>query len=123
MGPGHHLHSPIRLQRGWLYLVAVLDWFSRFVVSRELGQSLEVDFVLSAIHRALLHDAAQICNADPGSQFASLQFFERILAAGALASMDGRGRVMDNIFTERLWRSVKYDEVYLHDCASPREAR
>jgi len=101
----------------------VLDWFSRFAVSWELVQSLEVDFVLSAIDRALLHGAPQICNTDQGGQFAGLQFVERILAAGAPLSMDGRGRVVDNIFTERLWRSVKCEEVYLHDYASPREAR
>lgn len=113
----------IRLQGGWLYLVVVLDWFSRFVVNWELSQSLEIDFVLSAIDRALLQAAPEICNTDQGSQFTSPRFTERILAAGAQVSMDGRGRVVDNIFTERLWRSVKYEEVYLHDYDSPREAR
>lgn len=112
----------IRLQGGWLYLVAVLDWFSRFVVSWELSQSLEVDFVLRAIDWALLRAQPEICNTDQGSQFTSPRFVERILAAGALMSMDGRGRVVDNIFTERLWRSLKYEEVYLHDYANPREA-
>jgi putative transposase len=113
----------IRLQGGWLYLVAVLDWFSRFVVSWELSQSLEIDFVLSAIDRALLQAAPEICNTDQGSQFTSPRFTERILTARGRVSMDGRGRVVDNIFTERLWRSVKYEEVYLHDYGSPREAR
>lgn len=113
----------IRLRGGWLYLVAVLDWFSRFVVSWELSQSLEVDFVLSAIDRALLQTAPEICNTDQGSQFTSPRFTERLLAAGVQISMDGRGRVADNIFTERLWRSVKYEEVYLHDYGSPREAQ
>lgn len=113
----------IRLRGGWLYLVAVLDWFSRFVVSWELSQSLEIDFVLSTIDRALLQATPEICNTDQGSQFTSPRFTERILTAGARVSMDGRGRVVDNIFTERLWRSVKYEEVYLHDYGSPREAR
>lgn len=113
----------IRLRGGWLYLVAVLDWFSRFVVSWELSQSLEIDFVLSVIDRALLQATPEICNTDQGSQFTSPRFTERILTAGARVSMDGRGRVVDNIFTERLWRSVKYEEVYLHDYGSPREAR
>ena len=113
----------IRLRGGWLYLVAVLDWFSRFVVSWELSQSLEIDFVLLAIDRALLQAIPEICNTDQGSQFTSPRFTERLLAAGAHVSMDGRGRVVDNIFTERLWRSVKYEEVYLHDYGSPREAR
>jgi putative transposase len=112
----------IRLQGGWLYLVVVLDWFSRFVVNWELSQSLEIDFILSAIDRALLQAVPEICNTDQGSQFTSPRFTERILAAGAQVSMDGRGRVVDNIFTERLWRSVKYEEVYLHDYGSPREA-
>jgi putative transposase len=112
----------IRLRGGWLYLVVVLDWFSRFVVNWELSQSLEIDFVLSAIDRALLQAAPEICNTDQGSQFTSPRFTQRILAAGALVSMDGRGCVVDNIFTERLWRSVKYEEVYLHDYGSPREA-
>jgi len=113
----------IRLRGGWLYLVAVLDWFSRFVVSWELSQSLEIDFVLSVIDRALLQATPEICNTDQGSQFTSPRFTGMLLAAGAQVSMDGRGRVVDNIFTERLWRSVKYEEVYLHDYGSPREAR
>jgi len=113
----------VRMRGGWLYLVAALDWFSRFVVSWELSQSLEIDFVLSAIDRGLLQAAPEICNTDQGSQFTSPRFTERLLAAGVQISMDGRGRVMDNIFTERLWRSVKYEEVYLHDYGSPREAQ
>jgi len=113
----------IRLRGGWLYLVAVLDWFSRFVVSWELSQSLEIDFVLSAIDRALLQAAPEICNTDQGSQFSSPRFTERLQAAGTQVSMDSRGRAVDNIFTERLWRSVKYEEVYLHDYGSPREAQ
>jgi putative transposase len=113
----------IRMRSGWLYLVAVLDWFSRYVVSWELSQSLEVDFVLSAIDRALEHATPKICNTDQGSQFTSPRFTERLQSAGALVSMDGRGRAVDNIFTERLWRSVKYEEVYLHDYDGPRDAR
>jgi len=113
----------IRLRGGWLYLVAVLDWFSRFVVSWELSQSLEIDFVLSAINRALLQATPEICNTDQGSQFTSPRFTGILLAAGTQVSMDGRGRAVDNIFTERLWRSVKYEEVYLHDYGSPREAQ
>ncbi len=93
------------------------------MVSWELSQSLEIDFVLSTIDRALLQATPEICNTDQGSQFTSPRFTERILTAGARVSMDGRGRVVDNIFTERLWRSVKYEEVYLHDYGSPREAR
>lgn len=113
----------VRLQAGWMYLVAVLDWFSRYVISWELAQTLEIDFVLTAVERALACATPQIWNSDQGSQFTSPQYTERLLAAHVQISMDGRGRAMDNIFTERLWRSVKYEEVYLHDYATPREAR
>jgi putative transposase len=113
----------VRLHAGWMYLVAVLDWFSRYVVSWELDQTLAIDFVLTAVERALAHATPQIWNSDQGSQFTSPQYTDRLLAANVQISMDGRGRAMDNIFTERLWRSVKYEEVYLHDYASPREAR
>jgi putative transposase len=113
----------IRLHAGWLYLVAVLDWFSRYVISWELDQTLEIEFVLRAVERALEQATPQIWNSDQGSQFTSPQYTDRLLAAKVQISMDGRGRAMDNIFTERLWRTVKYEEVYLHEYASPREAR
>ena len=113
----------IRLQAGWMYLVALLDWFSRYVISWELDQTLEMPFVLSAVERALAQAAPQICNSDQGSHFTSPQYTQLLLTAHAQISMDGRGRAMDNIFTERLWRSVKYEEVYLADYANPREAR
>jgi len=112
----------IRMPHGWLYLVAILDWYARFVVAWELSQSLDIDFVLTVIERALSQATPEICNSDQGSQFTSPQFTQRVLAAGTQVSMDGRGRFVDNIFTERLWRSLKYEEVYLHDYAGPREA-
>ena len=113
----------IRLQNGWLYLVAVLDWFSRYVVSWELDQTLEMPFVLSAVQSALAQAQPEIWNSDQGSHFTSPQYIERLQTAQVQISMDGRGRAVDNIFVERLWRSVKYEEVYLHDYANPREAR
>ncbi|HEX9029737.1 MAG TPA: IS3 family transposase [Anaerolineales bacterium] len=113
----------IRLRGGWLYLVAILDWFSRYVVSWALSQTLEQTFVLEAVDQALAQAQPAICNSDQGSHFTSPQYLERLLSAQVQISMDGRGRAMDNIFTERLWRTVKYEEVYLHDYASPREAR
>lgn len=113
----------IRLRLGWLYLVAILDWFSRYVVSWELDQTLEMPFVLTAVERALAQATPQICNSDQGSQFTSPQYTQVLLAANVQISMDGRGRALDNIFTERLWRSLKYEEVFLHDYANPREAR
>jgi putative transposase len=113
----------IRLKGGWMYLVAILDWFSRFVITWELDQTLELPFVLTAVDRALTVATPTIWNSDQGSHFTSPQYLDRLSSAGIQISMDGRGRAADNIFTERLWRSVKYEEVYLNDYASPREAR
>lgn len=113
----------IRLRAGWLYLVAVLDWYSRFVVSWALDLTLEIGFVLEAMTSALATAIPTICNSDQGSQFTSPQYTDLLLAAQVQISMDGKGRALDNIFTERLWRTVKYEEVYLKDYASPREAR
>jgi len=113
----------IRLKGGWMYLVAILDWFSRFVVAWEVDQALELPFVLNAVERALQQATPTIWNSDQGSHFTSPQYLSRLLSADVQISMDGRGRAVDNIFTERLWRSVKYEEVYLNDYLSPREAR
>jgi len=113
----------IRMVHGWLYLVAILDWFSRYVVSWELDQTLELPFVLAAVDRALAQAQPVICNSDQGSHFTSPQYLDRLRAVEAQISMDGRGRALDNIFTERLWRSVKYEEVYLNEYLNPREAR
>ena len=113
----------VRLQAGWMYLVAVLDWYSRYVVSWELEQNLEIDFVLAAVDRALARACPLIWNSDQGSHFTSSQYTERLLAANVQISMDGKGRALDNIFTERLWRSVKYEEIYLYEYGSPRAAR
>jgi putative transposase len=112
----------IRLAQGWLYLTAVLDWYSRYVVSWALSQTLEMDFVLSAVDNALLQAKPEIWNSDQGSHFTSPKYLERLQRENIQISMDGRGRAQDNIFTERLWRTIKYEEVYLHDYASPKEA-
>jgi putative transposase len=113
----------IRMVSGWLYLVAILDWFSRYVISWELDQTLELPFVLAAVDRALAQAQPLICNSDQGSHFTSPQYLDRLRAVDVQISMDGRGRALDNIFTERLWRSVKYEEVYLNEYFNPREAR
>ena len=113
----------IRLKQGFMYLVAILDWYSRYVVSWELDQTLQIPFVLTALDRALAEATPVIINSDQGSQFTSPQYLDRLLAAEVQISMDGRGRAMDNIFTERLWRSVKYEEVYLNEYLTPRQAR
>lgn len=113
----------IRLRNGWMYLVAVLDWYSRYIVSWALDDTMELGFVLDAARHALAQATPQYWNTDQGSQFTSPQFTELVLTSGARLSMDGKGRALDNIFTERLWRTIKYDHVYLHDWATPREAR
>lgn len=113
----------VRLQQGWLYLVAVLDWFSRYVVSWQLDDTLEIDFVLAAVDGALAQHKPLIWNSDQGSHFTSPLYTDRLLAAEVQISMDGKGRALDNIFTERLWRTVKYEEVYLHDYCTPKQAR
>jgi putative transposase len=113
----------IRLTSGWLYLVAVIDWFSRYVISWELSQTLEMPFVLAATERALAQATPLIWNSDQGSHFTSPQYTALLLAAGVQISMDGKGRASDNVFTERLWRTIKYEEVYLKEYASPKEAR
>jgi putative transposase len=110
----------------WLYLVAVLDWYSRYVVSVvswELSPSLSQPFVMAAARCALQTATPLIWNSDQGSQFASPQYIGLLAAAGVQISMDGRGRYVDNIFTERLWRTIKYEEVYLHEYTCPREAQ
>ena len=105
----------IRLTRGFVYLVAVMDWFSRYVLAWELSNSLDVYFCLSALERALSQSSPLIFNNDQGSQFTSDAFTARLQAANIAISWDGRGSYFDNIFIERLWRSVKYEEVYLND--------
>ena len=105
----------IRLKGGWLYLVAVIDWFSRYVISWELSQTLEQPFVSVAVARALAQATPTIWNSDQGSHFTSPQYTQLLLQAGVQISMDGKGRATDNIFTERLWRTIKYEEVYLKE--------
>lgn len=113
----------IRLLAGWLYLVAMLDWYSRYVIAWELSDTLDIAFVLACAQTALAQAIPQICNSDQGSHFTTPQYTDLLLGAGVQVSMDGRGRARDNIFTERLWRTVKYEEVYLTEYASPRQAR
>ncbi len=113
----------IRLHAGWLYLVAVLDWYSRYVVSWQLDQTLELPFVLTAVEQALAQATPAIWNSDQGSHFTSPQYLALRGEKDVQISMDGKGRALDNIFTERLWRTVTYEEVYRYDYDSPKEAR
>jgi putative transposase len=113
----------IPLLQGFLYLVAVMDWFSRFVLSWALSLTIELDFCLEALQRALRWGRPEIFNSDQGSQFTSEKFLGELEQRNIAISMDGRGRCLDNIFIERLWRSVKYEEVYLKDYQLVSEAR
>lgn len=103
----------IRLNKGFAYLIAILDWFSRYVVAWEMDITLETTFCLKALGDALAKRRCEIFNSDQGCQFTSAEFTSRLEEAGIRISMDGRGRVYDNIFVERLWRALKYEEVYL----------
>jgi len=111
------------MKKGFLYLVAYMDWFSRYVLSWELSDTLEVDFVIYALEKALEIAIPEILNSDQGSQFTSNSHTSKLLEREIKISMDGRGRCMDNIFVERLWRSLKYQEVYLNEYETPAQAR
>lgn len=113
----------IRLLHGFLYLVVIMDWFSRHVLSWEVSITLEKEFCLEALRRALLVSTPEIFNSDQGVQFTSEGFIKLLKDAAIRISMDGRGRLYDNIFVERLWRTVKYEEVYLNDYISVQEAK
>lgn len=113
----------IPLRQGFAYLMAILDWHSRYVVTWELSTTLEAEFCVQALHRALRVARPEIMNSDQGSQFTSAAWTQTLQDAGVKISMDGRGRALDNVFIERLWRSVKYEDVYPRDYASVSEAR
>lgn len=114
----------VRLRAGFIYLVAIMDWYSRYVLSWKICNSLEASFCVEALQDALLYyNCPSIFNTDQGSQFTSEAFTEILLNSGIKISMDGRGRVFDNIFIERLWRTVKYEEIFLHDYCSIAEAK
>lgn len=113
----------VRLTHGFVYLTAILDWYSRYVVSWELSTTLDTGFCLEALRKALRISTPEIFNTDQGPQFTNVDFTGLLENEGIKVSMDGRGRVYDNIFVERLWRSVKYEEVYLHDYQTVPAAR
>ena len=113
----------IPVKSGFFYLVAVMDWATRCVLSWRLSNTMDAGFCVEALEDALRGGTPGIFNTDQGAQFTSLAFTERVLSSGAKVSMDGRGRYMDNIFIERLWRSLKYEAVYLHELEDGRHAR
>ncbi|RXZ77435.1 IS3 family transposase [Paenibacillaceae bacterium] len=113
----------IRMKHGWMYLYAIIDWYSRYIVDWQLDQSLEIGFVLETMTRALARRKPGIVNSDQGSHFTSPKYIDLLKENDVRISMDGKGRATDNIAIERFWRSLKYNEIYLNDYGSPREAR
>ena len=113
----------IRMKKGFIYLIAIMDWFSRFVLSWSTSITLDNDFCLRALQKALSIARPEIFNTDQGTQFTSSEFTNLLTQNNIRISMDGRGRAYDNIFIERLWRTVKYEEVYLKDYSNPWEAQ
>jgi putative transposase len=107
----------VPLPRGFVYLVAVIDWYSRFVLAWQLSNTLDGAFCLEALHQALHYGQPEIFNTDQGAQFTANAFTEALTANNIRISMDGRGRAFDNIFVERLWRTVKYEDIYIRDYA------
>jgi putative transposase len=113
----------VPLERGWGYLVAILDWYSRAVLGWRVSNTMNVEFCVEALEEALRHyGRPEIFNSDQGAQFTSPDFTGILTREGIRISMDGKGRATDNIFIERLWRSLKYEDVYLHDYATLMEA-
>jgi putative transposase len=113
----------IPMAQGFLYLFAIIDWYSRYVLAWELSNTLDSSFCIYGLDRALsLYGAPEIFNSDQGVQFTSCDFTDKVVNAGSRISMDGRGRALDNIFIERLWRTLKYEEVYLKAYETGRDA-
>jgi len=108
----------VPMAQGFMYLVAVIDWYSRFVLAWGLSNTMDVDICVQVLEQALTSASPVIFNTDQGSQFTSPRFTRILLDHDILISMDGRGRALDNVFVERLWRSVKYEEIYLKDYQS-----
>jgi len=113
----------IRLQHGFVYLCAIMDWYSRYVLAWDISITMDAAFCTRTLEKALKISKPEIFNSDQGSQFTSADFTGLLEKEGIRISMDGRGRVFDNIFVERLWRTVKYEEVYLHNYLTVSEAR
>ena len=112
----------IRMKHGFVYLMAIIDWYSRYVLNWALSTTMDADFCIVALNETLGSSHCEIFNTDQGSQFTTHRFTGPLLAKGIQVSMDGRGRALDNIFVERLWRSVKYEKVYLNDFQTVNEA-
>ncbi len=111
----------VPMPHGWMYLTVVMDWYSRYVLAWRLSNTLDGQFCLEALEEALTGGAPEIFNTDQGVQYTATAFSGRLELAGVAISMDGRGRWMDNVFVERLWRTLKYEWLYLHDYATVRD--
>ena len=105
----------VPMKNGFMYLVAIIDWFSRYILTWRLSNTLDGDFCLAALNQALENGQPEIFNSDQGSQFTAHAFTQPLLATNIRISMDGRGRALDNIFIERFWRTIKYEDIYLKD--------
>ena len=105
----------VPMLKGFMYCVAVIDWYSRYVLAWNISNTQDADFCLSVLNEALRSETPRIFNTDQGSQFTSTTFIQRLQDANISISMDGRGRALDNVFIERLWRSLKYEDLYLHN--------
>jgi len=113
----------IRLRQGFVYLMAIIDWYSRYVINWKISTTLEAGFCIQGLKESLENSCCEIFNTDQGSQFTSNSYTNILLAADVKISMDGRGRALDNIFVERLWRTVKYEDIYLKEYASVKEVK
>ena len=113
----------IRLRHGFVYLMAIIDWYSRYVINWKISTTLEADFCIEGLKESLKNCYCEIFNTDQGSQFTTNRFTDLLLAAEIKISMDGRGRALDNIFVERLWRTVKYEDIYLKEYASVQDVK
>ena len=113
----------LRMRKGFTYLMAIIDWYSRYVLDWELSINLEADFCVETLARLLKKGRCEIFNTDQGSQFTSKEFTGLLITNGINVSMDGKGRALDNIFVERLWRSVKYEKMYLQEWDTVREVK
>ena len=111
----------IPMYKGFVYLMAIIDWYSRYVIDWEISSSLESQFCIEAVNRAFKVCKCEIFNTDQGAQFTSTDFVEAILSRGVKLSMDGKGRALDNVFIERLWRSVKYEKIFFNEYLSTKE--
>jgi putative transposase len=113
----------VPMRHGFMYLVAIMDWFSRYVIAWELSNTLDGQFCLQCLHQAMRSGQPEIFNTDQGVQFTANAFISALQETGVLVSMDGRGRAYDNIFIERLWRTVKYEDIYIKEYATGHELR